>query len=129
MLLRSRGGRGDATWHVLTGPPCCFWRLGLPRPSNNLQVWLGGVPRDAIFQDRAFNTASLLNAQLGRSAVESVTYDVRDAPDRWEARVPWLKFMRRTQLMCRRGLSHPWGFAEGAECVEAPLFPRLDFFC
>lgn len=41
-----------------------------------------GIPKDAVVQDRAFNTKSSSNAYLGFEGVESVQYDPRDAPDK-----------------------------------------------
>jgi hypothetical protein len=52
------------------------------RLENQLRSWAGVLPHDAIVADRAFNTRSLVNAQLGYDAVASVEYDPRTAPDR-----------------------------------------------
>jgi hypothetical protein len=53
------------------------------RLDNKLRAWTGSVPNDATVADRAYNTRSLINAQLGYDAVASVQYDAREAPDRW----------------------------------------------
>jgi len=55
------------------------WYSTLPDTfQNQLRVFTGSMPSDAVIQDRAFNLRASTNAYLGFPAVESVEYDTRE---------------------------------------------------